>query len=112
MPIPNAEAAQIAPEKLTDYLLNEDHPVGKSKANWFRSLGYDEANAALVLNRDLLELVLKSDGFSAKPSPFGTKYVVEGTITSPSGKTVNVTTVWIVETDDSVPRLVTAFPGR
>ena len=111
MPIPNADSAHVPPEKLTDYLLNEQHPVGGSKAKWFRSLGYDSADPA-VLEKDLLELVRNSDDYSEKSSPFGTKYVVSGKISAPNGDEANLTTVWIIESGEDQPRLVTAYPGE
>jgi len=40
MPIPDAERAIAADEKVRDYLLNLEHPDGGSKAVWFHSLGY------------------------------------------------------------------------
>jgi hypothetical protein len=39
--LPNAEDAVILAEKLTDYLLSSSHPVGRFKAGFFRSLGYE-----------------------------------------------------------------------
>jgi hypothetical protein len=111
MPIPNASSAYIAPEKLTDYLLNEQHPVGGSKAKWFRSLGYDLANPT-VLEQDLLGLVRDSEDYTEKDSPFGTKYVVSGKISAPNGDEANLTTVWIIEPSENQPRLVTAYPGE
>jgi hypothetical protein len=72
MPIPNADSAHIPPEKLTDYLLNEHHPVGGSKAKWLRGLGYDSANPT-VLEQHLLAIVQGSDEYSETVSPFGTK---------------------------------------
>jgi hypothetical protein len=110
MPIPNAGSAFIPPEKLSDYLLDLNHPVGGSKARWFQSLGYDLADPA-VLERDLLHQVLTSDDYTEKSSLYGTKYVVAGTIVSPNGTKANVTTVWIVEPSAPDPRLVTAIPG-
>jgi len=110
MPIPQADAAYVPPEKLSGYLLDEDHPVGGSKAKWFRGLGYDPADTA-ALERDLLTQVRQSENFIEKSSPFGTKYVVSGKITSPEGIEANVVTVWIVELSDNRPRLVTAYPG-
>ena len=56
MPIPQADAAYVPAEKLSEYLLDEEHPVGGSKAKWFRSLGYDLADAT-ALERDLLKQV-------------------------------------------------------
>jgi hypothetical protein len=111
MPIPNADSAYVSSEKLHDYLLNEKHPVGGSKARWFISLGYDPANID-VLEQDLLSLVRSSEDFSAKTSPFGIKYNVSGLIRTPKGVDVNFMTVWIVESPDDAPRLVTAYPGE
>lgn len=111
MPIPNADAAVIPAEKLTNYLLNEKHPVGGSKANWFHKLGYDSTNQA-ILEHELLKLVRTSESYTEKGSPFGTKYVVSGTITVPTGKEVNLITVWIIEASQETPRLVTAYPGE
>ena len=110
MPIPDAHLAYVPPEKLTGYLLDEQHPVGGSKAKWFRSLGYDLADAASV-ERELLKQVQTSENFVEKSSAFGKKYVVYGKITSPRGIDANVETVWIVEPSDPRPRLVTAIPG-
>ena len=58
MPIPNTDSAHVPPEKLTDYLLNEEHLVGGGKAKWFLSLGYDPAQPA-KLEQDLLQLVVE-----------------------------------------------------
>lgn len=39
-----------------------------------------------------------------------TSYVISGTLRTPRGTMVAVTTVWILETDTERPRFVTAFP--
>ena len=110
MPIPLADTAYVPQEKLIEYLLNEHHPVGGAKAKWFLSLGYEPGSPS-VLEQDLLKLVQTSDQHAAKTSPFGTKYVVVGSMSAPNGQEVNVITVWIVEPSDHRPRLVTAYPG-
>ena len=38
----------------------------------------------------------------------GIKYVIVGTINSPSGKIVNILTVWIIDIGQENPRFVTA----
>lgn len=43
MKLENKEYAYIPLAKLLDYLLSETHPVGKSKAKYLRSLGFNEA---------------------------------------------------------------------
>jgi hypothetical protein len=111
MPIPNAELAAVPPEKVTDYLLNLSHPVGGAKARWFASLGY-HPNRPEQLADDLLEVVRRGDQFTTDRSSFGVKYNVLGRMVTPSGRSVNVVTVWIIEPTDLSPRLVTAYPDR
>ncbi|MEM1041982.1 MAG: DUF6883 domain-containing protein [Bacteroidota bacterium] len=50
-------------------------------------------------------------GVSAKDteSPHGMKYVVDGDLPTPSGHSVRVRTVWIVDPTDPRPRLITAY---
>ena len=43
-------------------------------------------------------------------SSHGWKYVVEGEIETPAGRSVVIRTVWIVDHGQSSPRLVTAYP--
>ena len=44
-------------------------------------------------------------------SPYGTKYIIDGGLTTPNGVSAEARTVWIVEVDDVRPRLVTAYPA-
>jgi hypothetical protein len=41
---------------------------------------------------------------------FGTSYVVEGSLTAPDGRSRQVRVVWFIETGESIPHLVTAYP--
>ena len=41
MRLPGGERALIDPEKLRDYVLSRAHPVGRFKAAFFASLGYE-----------------------------------------------------------------------
>jgi hypothetical protein len=38
--LPNADLAEIDPQKLHGYLLSQTHPVGRFKARFFAALGY------------------------------------------------------------------------
>jgi hypothetical protein len=51
VPIPNAERAIIAADKLTRYLLNPSHKRGGAKAKLLVSLGY-RTDAPQVLESD------------------------------------------------------------
>jgi hypothetical protein len=46
--LPNREQAFIQPAKLTEYLLSETHPVGKSKAKFFRYWGFNEETVSFL----------------------------------------------------------------
>lgn len=40
MKLPNADQAVVEQKKVVDYLLNEAHPYGRSKARFFAEFGY------------------------------------------------------------------------
>ena len=44
MRLPNRERAIIAPDKLTDYLLNVEHERGGAKARLLAEFGYNQDN--------------------------------------------------------------------
>ncbi len=109
MKIPNRDQAYIPASKLKDYLLSENHSVGKSKAKFFRLVGFDETNAS-VLEKEFINLVKTTDYQSKVSSPFGEKYSVTGTIQTPLRNQIEIQTIWIIEVDDNRPRFVTAYP--
>ena len=108
MTVPNAADAVVAPEKLARYLLDVGHTVGGSKARFLRAHGFNEANADLLAAG--LRAIALDGTASERDSPFGTKYVVAGDLPTPRGTVVRVETVWIIETGETRPRLVTAYP--
>ena len=110
MKLPNRENAYIPPSKLTGYLLSETHSVGKAKAGFFRIVGFDEARVEM-LERGLLAIARFEEVREVMTSMYGTKYVVEGTLETPTERRVQVRTVWIVELDQDRPRFVTAYPA-
>jgi hypothetical protein len=110
MMLPNRERAHIPRSKLIKYLLSETHPVGRSKARYFRSHGYTEVNIDL-LGDALLAIARHQEVKEESVSSYGIKYIVEGEINSPNGTTLRIRTVWIVEPHDEWPRFVTAYPA-
>lgn len=109
MRLPQANKAIISREKLTDYILSESHPVGSSKAKFFRRLGFDEINVD-KLAKSLLRVAKEHDVKNVREFSYGTNYIVEGMIETPIGKTVKIVTVWFVKTEKSRPSFVTAYP--
>jgi len=94
--VPYAHDAFVSPEKLTDYLLSETHPVGKAKAQYFRGYGYEDTMIPQLI-ADLKHILQTNPIAKETPSPFGTKYQVCGTLRAPSGTALSVCTVWIIE---------------
>jgi len=110
MKLPNSKVAYIPREKLLGYLLSETHPVGKSKAKFFRKLGFDETNVN-KLEGSLLAFAYTNDVEEVKETPYGVSYIINGSIKLPNRKTVTIKTVWFIETGKNSPRFVTAIPG-
>lgn len=99
----------IADEKLWNYLLDDEHPVGKPKAHFFKGMGFTLENVDL-LRQGLLEVGRSGDAREV-PSLHGVKYVVDGRISAPIGeRDARIRTVWIIEHGREVPRFVTAYP--
>lgn len=109
MKLPNSDKAYIPKEKLTDYILSESHPVGSTKAKYFRGLGFDETNLN-QLAKSLLTVAKTNEVKGVRKFAYGVNYIVEGTIETPIRKIVSITTVWFTKTEKSRPSFVTAYP--
>ncbi len=96
-------------QKLANYLLDKQHPIGGSKAEWFDSaLGFNKTN----LNELAKQIVFDSSkAVKTAETQFGTKYDQLIPITGKNGRTINVKFGWI-ENNDGVVRLVTAIPAK
>ena len=109
MKLPNLELACVPESKITDYLLNRGHPAGRSKAVFFLRFGFTVARwdllaEALLKHADSYELV------SMEKSSYGTRFVVDGSITAPDGTPLNIRCAWFIEDGTAAPRFVTAHP--
>jgi hypothetical protein len=111
MKVPSAQFAQIDRAKTEDYLLSPFHPVGRFKSVVFGALGYSR-DAWQQLDADLREHLRANDIIETQRNAFGLKYVVGGNLFTPSGAAADFFTVWIILDGESVPRFVTAYPGK
>ena len=91
-------------------MLSETHPVGKSKAKFFRMHGFDDHNVD-QLEQGLLRIAREEEVADTELAPHGEKFVVCGGVPTPSGRMVEIETVWIVEAEGVPPRFVTAYPA-
>jgi hypothetical protein len=58
----------------------------------------------------LLDHAERSDVVKNEETIFGQKFIVEGPLTAPDGRTPIVRAVWFIETGELQPRFVTAYP--
>ena len=109
MKLPNKEKAIISPEKLHDYLLSPLHPVGRFKAEFFRSLGYSSKNWMDL--EVTIQAILDNSAEKKIKTEYGQEYEVRGKITGPSNKTAEIITAWIILDGEDFPKFITAYPG-
>ena len=108
--LPNAEKAIVDADKLRNCILSSTHPVGRFKATFFRELGYSAENWGMF-ERHLREQILFQNVTKVEESRFGRKFIIEGPLAGPAGKTVQIVTVWVILKGENSPRFVTAYPG-
>ena len=109
MELPNKSHAYVSISKIADYLLSETHIVGRSKARFFRSFGFDETNVN-QFKHGLIHIAQTESVAEITETIYGKKYAIDGVLETPSGNMIRLRTVWIIETGDDIPKLVTAYP--
>lgn len=108
MQLPNAQAAMVAPEKLTGYILNPQHFRGKHKARVFASaLGFDLSNHPLLLAQ-LLEGARSGSAEMAQTTEHGTIYRVDFNASGPAGH-AGVRSLWLIRPAAGIPEFVTCY---
>ena len=109
MTVPNAEQAEIPPDKITHYLLNLEHEDGGPKAKFFLGWGFRPDDWE-VMAQSLRDQITNHPFLDQKATPFGTKYTVVAPLSAPNGTTPEIKSVWIVLEGKDQPKLVTAYP--
>lgn len=118
MMLPHATRARVDRAKLLEYLLAPEHPENGGKAGWFAVLGYPpEAWAELAA--EFRRLAKAAEVAREIQTTHGRKYIQDGFIRSyrpdasrKQGAEYGIRMVWIIETGEDAPRLVTAYPGE
>lgn len=104
-----ATTEESVERKLSQYLLNPEHPVGGSKANWFeQALGFTKSNMGDLAKQIVFD---PAKAVQTGVTQYGTQYNQVITITGANGKKIATTFAFIKNTDNVV-RLVTAIPAK
>lgn len=107
MRLPHLDRAFVETQKITAYLLSEENSGGKSA--FFAAMGFSLAQPEL-LSKALLAHAAAHEVARLTVTPHGVKYLIDGKMPTPDGRSPQVRSVWIVESGDEAPRLVTAYP--
>ena len=110
MRLPHPELAEVNPTKIEAYLLSETHPVGRSKARFFREADFDESTIDL-LSRGLLLIARSQQVAETSATVHGLKYVLESELDAPTGRRLRLRTVLVVDRGQERPRFVAAYPA-
>lgn len=111
MKLPNIENAVVPAAKIVDYLLSDSHPDGKHKARFFQAYGFS-LDDWQSLEHTLRQHISDHEVAKVEPCHVGTRYVVEGVIATPDGRSPLIRTVWFVRNEEETPQFVTAYPLR
>ncbi len=109
MGLPGAEKAEITQDKIVRYLLSTTHRAGRSKAAFFGKHGF-KVEDWQALAEALRAHAAENAVTSVEETLYGTRYVVDGTLSAPDGSGLNVRSVWFINRRTSVPRFATAHP--
>lgn len=109
MRLPNWQKATIPESKIVGYLLAPGHPFGRFKAAFFSSFGFSRREPGLLASA-LARHAGENEVTKLEDSPFGRRYTIEGVLIAPDGRKPMIRCVWFIETGESVPQLVTAYP--
>ena len=109
MDLPFKDSLRVDQAKITEYLLSES--AGRGKAAFFLRLGF-RPESWEVLAEALKAQASTNPVVSTVDSAYGRRYSVDGDIATPDGRQPRprVRTVWILQTGDEAPRLITAHP--
>ncbi len=107
--MPGAEQGVVPREKIVGYLLSPIHPAGRGKAAFFARCGFTVA-AWRALATALLRHAQEHAVVKVESTPFGSKFVIEGSLETPSGSAPSIRAVWFVNRGEETPRFVTAYP--
>jgi hypothetical protein len=111
MKIPNNAQSIVVDKKITDYLLNASHRIGKNKAGFFKRFGFDLSDIKAFKN-SLIQHSIEREIEETENTEYGNKYKLKCELQTPDERNPCIVTVWIIETGKHRPTLITAYPAN
>ncbi len=112
-PLPNAEKAKIDQSKFTQYSMKPDNPQNQGKWMGFAMLGYpvETTEGRQIAAQDVIQQLCKAlpyaIAYSSKNNTYGMRFKVMITIKGFNDKSGNLITIWQIDRDKTIPRLIT-----
>lgn len=98
--------------KVTNYLLNNNPPEGRSKAMFFKLYGFDQRRPKQFQNAMKNHFYVNFRTSISEETAYGIKILLQGPIETPIGKEVLIKSVWFKELNSDFIKLVTAYPSN
>lgn len=105
-----SETCVVSDAKVRDYLLNLNHPIGRSKAVFFMSQGFNPEDWAVLAEA----LIAHFNSCTRMPNgkdEFGHRLECTGPLTTSSGKSPLVVSAWILRPGQPLPEFLSAYPA-
>jgi hypothetical protein len=109
--LPHVKEAIVPRNKIENYLLNSEHPIGSGKAKFFTHFGFRREGWQVLVNA-LRKHPEGNPIANSMSDADGVISLVEGPLETPSGRLPRVRTVWLQETSALAPRFISAYPLR
>jgi hypothetical protein len=111
MKLPGLSEAVVSEHKIKAYLLSPTHPVGRHKAVWLTACGFAATRWTTLADAIRLHATAH-DVATVEQSPFGARYVIEGSLVTPDGRNPIARSVWFIERGSKRPQFVTLYSVR
>ena len=111
--LPMADNAEIDPRKFEEYSMNPNNPANQGKWMAFAVLGYDVEStqsrqaAAQNIIKQLRQGLVNAPAIQGQNSIYGIRFQVQVRIFGVNGRVGNLMTIWQIDNDKNVPRLIT-----
>lgn len=96
MKLPHADRVEIPRAKVVEYLLSSTHRAGRGKAGFFSACGF-QASAWETLADALRQQARDNEVTLTEDTPFGIRYIIEGSFVAANGRQLQVRTAWFID---------------
>jgi hypothetical protein len=111
--LPNGEKAEIDMRKFTEYSMKPDNPQNQGKWMGFAMIGYpvETPEGRQIATQDVVQQIRQNlphiPAYKSKNNPYGIRLKVTIRIKGFNEKQGNLITIWQIDQNKNIPRLIT-----